>query len=239
MIRDELGNPLAAGASIILETSAGKKIYGIVSDLMEPGVNYKLSVPMDAGIGNEAYRPSALNPRVPFKIRVKVGNEVLLPIEMSREFAALGLPGQRTHLDLTLGEDLNGDGLPDAWQRQISHDINAVRPDGDSDRDGLSNQEEYLAGTYAYDTQSGFSLAIESVSNGTPRLAFTAITGRTYAILGSSDLAEWVPVPFRIVGAAPESRQVAYSASDVRPIRADVLETESGTIYRAYKLRVE
>lgn len=239
MIRDEHGHPLTAGASIVLETTAGTKVYGIVSGLMEPGVNYRLSVPMDAGLGREAYRPTALNPQVPFRIRIKIGNEVLLPIEMSREFASLGLPGQRTLLNLTLGEDLNGDGLPDAWQRRIAADIDSVAPNGDADRDGLSNQEEYLAGTYAYDTRSGFALTIERSPEGRPRLAFIAVTGRTYTVLGSADLVEWVPVSFRIVGAPPETHQTSYVATDVRSVRVEVLGSGAEVPYQAYKLMLE
>src|SRR5881398_2753507 len=61
MIRDELGNPLAPGASITLETSAGVKVYGMVTTLLESGVNYRLSVPLDAGLTGDAYKPTALN----------------------------------------------------------------------------------------------------------------------------------------------------------------------------------
>lgn len=240
MVRDELGNPLPSGASLILETSAGKRVFGIVSGLLEPGVNYRLSVPLDAGLTSEAYRATALNPTTPFKIRVKVGNAVFLPIEMSRDFAHMGEPGKSTLLNLTLGEDSNGDGLPDAWQRRISADLDRVRPDADADQDGLSNLEEYLAGTYAYDTQSGFTLSILRADGQHPVLAFTAIAGRTYTVLGSSDLTHWTPVMFRLLPAAPNSPTIrSYTAPDVRTQQIEVVFQPDEDIPSSFKLMLE
>lgn len=240
MVRDEQGNPLPAGASIILETSAGTKVFGVVSGVLEPGVNYRLPVPLDAGLTSEAYKPTALNPRTPFKIKIKVGNAILLPIEMTHEFAHMGEPGKSTLLNLTLGVDSNGDGLPDAWQRRISSDLDQVKPDADSDHDGLSNLEEYLAGTYAYDTQSGFTLSILRSTGDAPVLAFTAIAGRTYTLLGSSDLTHWSPVRFRLLPADADSATLStYTAPDVRPVQVEVVLPPEEEIPSAFKLMLE
>lgn len=224
MIRNEQGNPLPAGASIILETSAGVKVFGVVSGLLEPGVNYRLSVPLDAGLTGDAYKPTALNPTAPFKIKIKVGGVILLPIEMTHDFAHMGEPGKSSLLNLTLGEDSNGDGLPDAWQRRMNADISKVKPDGDSDQDGLSNLQEYLAGTYAYDTKSGFTLTILRGNPEAPVLAFTVITGRTYTVLGSSDLGTWAPVKFRLAAPGADPAPIsAYTAYDVRALQVEVV----------------
>lgn len=240
MVRDELGNPLAAGATIILESASGVKVFGVVSGLLEPGVNYRLSVPLDAGLTSAAYRPTALNPRAPFKIRVKIGSVSYLPIEMSRDFAALGEPGKRTLLNLTLGEDSNGDGLPDAWQRRINADLSKVAPGDDTDRDGMSNLDEYLAGTYAYDPQSGFVLDIVRSEGDVPLLEFTAINGRSYSLQGSTDLGQWVSVPFRLVAAGPESQPVStYAAKDIRRIQVQVATPAGQPIPQFFKLILE
>jgi hypothetical protein len=240
MVRDELGNPLAAGATIILESASGVKVFGVVSGLLEPGVNYRLSVPLDAGLTSAAYRPTALNPRAPFKIRVKIGSVSYLPIEMSRDFATLGEPGKRTLLNLTLGEDSNGDGLPDAWQRRINADLSKVAPGDDTDRDGMSNLDEYLAGTYAYDPQSGFVLDIVRSEGDVPVLEFTAINGRSYSLQGSTDLGQWVPVPFRLVGSGPESQPIStYAATDIRRIQVQVANPAGQPIPQFFKLILE
>jgi hypothetical protein len=45
-------------------------------------------------------------------------------------------------------EDLDGDSLPDYWERIFWGDVAAVNdPDGDYDRDGWSNRDEYIYGT--------------------------------------------------------------------------------------------
>jgi hypothetical protein len=240
MVRDELGNPLNEGASIILESASGVKVFGVVSGLLEPGVNYRLGVPLDAGLTGEAYRPTALNPRAPFKIRVKIGSRTYLPIEMSRNFSQLGEPGKRTLLNLTLGEDSNGDGLPDAWQRRINADLGKVTPDGDADKDGMSNLDEYLAGTYAYDPESGFLLTILRSENDVPVLEFTAISGRTYTLQGSPDLQDWKPVQFRLVTGSGESPTLtAYSAADIRNVQVSVVTPPEQPAPRFFKLMVE
>jgi hypothetical protein len=240
MVRDELGNPLNEGASIILESASGVKVFGVVSGLLEPGVNYRLGVPLDAGLTGDAYRPTALNPRAPFKIRVKIGARTYLPIEMSRNFSQLGEPGKRTLLNLTLGEDSNGDGLPDAWQRRINADLSKVTPDGDADKDGMSNLDEYLAGTYAYDPESGFLLTILRSENDVPVLEFTAINGRTYTLQGSPDLQDWKPVQFRLVTGSGESPTLtAYSAADIRNVQVSVVTPPEQPVPRFFKLMVE
>jgi hypothetical protein len=44
------------------------------------------------------------------------------------------------------GVDSNADGLPDAWERTYFGTV-SVNPNADADGDGMSNREEYLAGT--------------------------------------------------------------------------------------------
>ena len=224
LVRDEYGTPINTGnALVILETSSGVRIQAHVIPDLEPGVNYRLEVPMDSGLTAQPYTPTALRPLAPFRLQVKIGNTTYLPIEMKGDYAQLGKPGKRTNLNLTLGEDANGDGLPDAWQRMINADLSKVTPDGDSDGDGLSNLQEYLAGTYAYDPADGFRLEILRVHEGQPVLEFMAITGRTYTLEGSVDLQTWSPLVFRIPaeGTSAANRQ-AYLAGDVRQLQIEV-----------------
>ena len=86
----------------------------VVSGL-EPGVNYKLEVPMDSGTAAaiNAYMPTALKPFWQFKLKVQIGQVTYLPIEMIGNFAQIGQPSLKTRIDLTLGVDSDGDGLGD------------------------------------------------------------------------------------------------------------------------------
>ena len=244
-VRDELGNPLSLRtAEVYLETTAGVQIKTQISPGLEPGVNYRLSVPMDSGLTSDQYAPTALRPAVPFKMWVRLNGVTYLPIEMKLTAATLGRPGERTHLDLTLGEDLDGDGLPDAWERAmmaalgLNMSLADFKPKDDSDHDGLVNIDEYNAGTYASDPKDGFSLKIAGYNRGAPVLEFLAIRGRSYAILGSQNLTDWTPVAFRMSGAS-EPVAMDYYASDVRTMRMEVPRTESqAPAYKFYKLMV-
>jgi hypothetical protein len=198
MLRDEYGTPInVAEAEVILETSSGVQVKTRIIVGIETGANYRLEVPMDAGLMSAPYQPTALRPFASFRIKVKIGKTVYLPIEMRGDYASLGQPGKRTRLNLTLGEDANGDGLPDAWQRLINGDLSLVQPNADAGN-GLTYMQTYLAGTYAVDPKGGFALNIVGVTNGVPQLEFLAVTGRTYTLLGSSDLKTWKAMSFRI-----------------------------------------
>src|SRR5512140_3058312 len=63
MVRDEYGNPLAlAKAEVILETVTGVRLKTEVIPQLTPDANYRLQVPMDAGLTADAYKPTALRP---------------------------------------------------------------------------------------------------------------------------------------------------------------------------------
>lgn len=226
LVRDERGNPLnQAKASVFLELGGSVIAAGAIR--IEAGVdgNYRLAIPLDSGLTAQRYRPTALLPQVPFRLRVRIGNVTYLPIQLSGAGDLLTRPGARTRVDLTLGEDADGDGLPDAWERALlaarggRGTLADVRPGGDDDGDGMSNLQEYLAGTYAFDPQDGFALTLLRVVEGRSELEFTAIRGRTYSLLASTDLTDWEPVSFR-VGEGPD--QDSYLSSDVRPVRVTV-----------------
>ena len=222
LLRDEYGTPINSGAEVILETSSGVRIKTSVIAGIESGANYRLEVPMDSGLMAAPYQPSALQPTVPFRIKVRVGGVTYLPIEMRGDFSQLGQPGQRTRLNLTLGEDSNGDGLPDAWQRLINPDLTKVKPGADAGN-GLSYLQTYYAGTYAIDPKLGFALNIVGFKEGAPQLEFLAVTGRTYTLLGSSDLKTWKALPFRVPaeGATAAARE-SYQTDVVKNVRLEV-----------------
>ena len=240
MVRDEFGSPIAAGAEVILETLGGVQIKTTVIPNLEPGVNYRLAVPMDAGITADLYKPTALRPTVPFLVRVRIGTVNYLPIEMIGDMSRMGQPGQRTLLNLTLGEDTDGDGLPDAWERLINADLTKVKAGDDTDRDGLTNLQEYLAGTYAFDPKDGFTLNIVRMNGGRPVLEFTAIRGRTYTLQGSPDLKTWTTQSFRIPAeGADVPTRGSYAAADVRKLQVESIAAEGQPVPRFFRLMTQ
>ena len=248
LVRDEFGTPLnATNAEVILTASSGAVIRTDLVPNLKPGMNYRLRVPLDSGLTADRYQASALEPTVPFRLSVKIGEITFLPIEMGGDFERLGDPAKETQLNLTLGEDLDGDGLPDAWERALlraGQTLSDVTPDGDSDNDGMSDFDEYLAGTYAFDARDGFRLKIVGVNEGWPLLEFTAIRGRHYTIQRSTDLESWEPVLFRNEGAGADDPLLEhYQANDVRLLRVEAqpsaLEIELGGRGVFYRLTLE
>ena len=245
MVRDELGNPINAETGlVILESGSGVQVSSSIALGIEPGISYRLPVPMDAGVTSDAYRPTALRPLLPFKMRVRIGNRVFLPIEMAGDFSSLGDPGGRTRIDLTLGEDSDGDGLPDAWERallaHLGGDLRDVNAGDDTDGDGLSNLDEYISGSYAFDKEDGFLLTAVPSPDGPPLLEFLAIKGRTYTLHGSANLVDWVQVPFQLAqDPVGTGNRQNYQAIDIRTVQVHAVPPENNLGMRMFKLMVE
>lgn len=247
LVRDEWGNPLnVTDAEVTLETASGSKTSTIIVPNLAPGVNYQLAVPMDSGITSDLYKPTALRPEAPFRLKVRIGQTIYLPIEMKGDFAQLGRSGKTTRLDLTLGEDSDGDGLPDAWERALialgggKLTLKDINPGDDFDHDGLSNLAEYLAGTYAFDDKNGFALKIARVHAAAAVLQFTAVRGRTYVIHASADLQSWTPVTFRLpADDTTDFPRASYLATDVAPLEVEVALPPEGQPARFFKLMVQ
>jgi hypothetical protein len=228
MLRDEYGTPInITAAEVILETSSGVRVKTTVNPGIETAANYRLEVPMDSGLMAAPYQPTALRPFVPFRIKVRIAGTTYLPIEMVGDYTNLGQPGQRTRLNLTLGEDSDGDGLPDAWERLINPDLTKVTPTADAGN-GLNYLQTYYAGTYAVDPKNGFALNILGFTNGKPLLEFLAVNGRTYTLLGSRDLKTWKPVAFRIPaeGASAPARG-SFLTDSVKAVQLEVANPDA------------
>jgi hypothetical protein len=244
MVRDEYGRPitLVADAQILLQPLGGVSIKSHIGSDLDPSVNYRLNIPMDAGLTDDNYKPTALRPMVPFLLKVQVGPHVYLPIEMSGSYASLGQPGASTRLDLTLGEDTDGDGLPDAWERLLSQQmggglgIGDISGEGDADGDGISNLLEYLAGTYAYDPQDGFRLNLVEFVDGQARLEFMVVRGHRYTLYASEDLETWSPINFTIPGSAAETPVSSYLAEDVGLLRVQAVNSEAASVPAYFKV---
>lgn len=237
MIRGEDGEPVNNSALIIFETAEGLTFTGSISENLEPGINYEIFVPMDVDAVSNPYQDNALTPQVPFRISVVIGSTTNVPLQMQGDFMLLGEEGKKTRLDLTLGVDSDGDGLPDAWEQFLIDILGGgmtladIDPDGDDDGDGMSNYGEYIAGTYAFDGQDAFILHLKEQTSDTMVFNFLAIPGRTYGIERSVNLGVWEPVEF-VVPARSSNPVIAYPASNVHTVEIDVTSTNQATFFR-------
>ncbi len=234
LVRDEFGNPLiSTGTELTLETLAGATITTTVVPGLEAGVNYRIEVPVDAGLTSDVYRPTAMRPSAPFRIRVKIAGRTYVPIEMKANMAQLGQPAQSSRVDLTLGEDTDGDGLPDAWERSViaagnlGLSIEGLKPDVRLNGNPLSVLEAYLAGTYAWDPKDGFRLEIVDFSAADPVLEFVALRGRSYTVSASDDLQTWKPMNFKVQGSATDSPRPFFQTTQLQRVRV-VVSGEAG-----------
>jgi len=226
MVRNEWGDPIdVSGAKVFVVSTNGASATAPVAASTQPGLNYRLIVPMDSARSPKIDFTSggSLRQNQPFQLKVKIGTITYLPIEMVLS-RPIGDPAGVSRLDLTLGVDSDGDGLPDAWE--LANGLNPNDPNdanGDADGDGISNRNEYLAGTYAFDPNDGFRLSLVEVNEGRSQLEFLTIRGRTYTIHASSNLQQWTPLGFRVVtGGVAGALQNNYQATDVRLLKVEV-----------------
>jgi len=116
--------------------------------------------------------------------------------------------------------DADGDGLPDAWQQLLISMLGTgarTGPNDDADGDGISNLNEYLAGTYAFDPADGFRLNLVANPGGTPFLQFMSVSPRTYVIFSSTNLQSWAPLQFKVLADGPDAPSLPnYRATDIR-----------------------
>jgi hypothetical protein len=87
------------------------------------------------------------------------------------------------------GTDSNANGLPDAWER-IYFGALGVNPLADPDGDGMSNQEEYLAGTNPTNSSSNLKITAFTSSPGGTNVSLTwnTVLSRYYLIQETTDL---------------------------------------------------
>lgn len=83
---------------------------------------------------------------------------------------------------VTVAADTDGDGLPDPWETRYGFPTNSPPAvNQDSDQDGMSDVEEYLAGTNPTNAASLLKLDLIIETNVTA-LRFTAMSNRTYSV---------------------------------------------------------
>jgi hypothetical protein len=246
LVRDEFGNPLtASGTELILDTLSGTSLSTSVVAGLEAGVNYRINVPVDAGLTDDLYRPTALRPTAPFRIRVKIAGRTYVPLEMKANMAQLGQPAQSSRVDLTLGEDTDGDGLPDAWERSViaagklGVSLSGLNPNDRLNGNPLSVLQAYIAGTYAWDPKDGFRVDIVQFEGLNPVLEFLALRGRSYSVIGSDDLATWVPVPVQVQGASASGTVSFYQSSQLKQVRVAVPADPGKAPPKFFKLLVK
>lgn len=231
-IRNPYGELIPAEGAVVILYSGGKEMLRqslTASDSVDYNYQLRLRIDMMRTLSG-SYSSVALNPGAVYTVAVSVGGQLMYPLEISRP-PTVGAPADRRRFDLTLGTDSDGDELPDEWKiAQLYHagyqpgpdgwDLSLIDRDGDFDGDGMSNWEEFVAGTYATDYESVLRLEIREVLNELVRLEFYAIYGKIYTLEVSTDLEHWELSPFAINEADAQDATTARYRSQTTGVQS-------------------
>ena len=245
-VRDQYGTPLTSStALVLLATPAGVLLSAPIAPGVGPGMNYQLRVPMDAGSTPVAYQKNALTAAAPYKLWVVVNGVTNVPLQMTGSFAALGKPGAGARMDLTLGVDANGDGIPDAWEQAVLNayglnaNLSSLHANSVLFADGRTLMQQFLLGNVLFNPNDSFSVSVVKVRGGSPVLQFSTMTGRTYTLLGSADMKSWSPVAFTLEGDATGRPYNYYYATGIQSLQAQVIQPASGAAMCFFRVALQ
>jgi hypothetical protein len=105
----------------------------------------------------------------------------------------INLGTSRLKTDLVQRPDADGDGIGDAWELAYTGTLTTLAPNADSDGDGRSNLQEYLADTNPLAKDAAPSLKIlgttrDATGDNTSHLQFDARATRSYVLQRSTNL---------------------------------------------------
>lgn len=246
IVRDQVGATLSVeGADIVLLRDNKEIGRAPILTEVRGDLNYELAIAIDQNrTGSRSYSSKSVPAQGVYSLVVEMNGAQFYPIEVSGTLRA-GNGGERVQLDLNLGADTDHDGLPDAWEEWQLYqagilpgangwDLSLVTRDGDLDGDGISNYDEYLAGTFAGDATERFELILRNRTSTQLEFQFFAITGKVYHIEESADLKTWTQVAFSTAANGTPAKLYRATAVDILPA---YVATPAGTS-RFYRLTV-
>ena len=207
-VRDQYGVLLSPeGASVIIYYGGNEVLRQPLVNAGQDDYNYQARLRIDMmRLATSTYSSIAFNPGATYSLAVSIGGQLFYPFEVDTD-PQIGSPAERHRLDLTLGVDSDGDGLPDAWEEaqlfykgytagEAGWDLSLLDWAGDFDGDQISNGAEYLGGTYATDANIEFDLSVKEWREEYVRLEFYTLYGKTYTLKASTNLVDWTDVFF-------------------------------------------
>ena len=242
-VRDEIGQVLTVeNAKIVLLKGNVVVLKTPVTVGVQFDQNYELRIPIDMLRPSTAvYREDAIIARSGYAIAVEMNGRRYFPLGVASSLTSGG-GSERERFDFTLGVDSDNDGLPDVWEEwQLltcgevpgpnGYDLTKLNAAGDLDKDGQTDTEEYLNGTFACDGSSRMFIEFKENNPALTTFEWGTVTGRSYALERSTDLRAWARVPFSV--GQPGTPNEAFVATDTTTIQAFVIPgPENRVFYR-------
>lgn len=177
--------------------------------------NFLVRIPYDSGGQLDDYTPGVMSFGGPVEVRLidPAGRRIF-----ATNFVVRLPAGSVVNLNAWAGSDSLGDGLPDELRRWIWTTLGSnltfhpsqYRAMEDSDGDGISNLDEFRAGTDPANPEDVLALSIQpQPSSNAVQLTFFSVPGKTYRLqlgeLRETGIA-WSDAPFsRAPGNAPDT----------------------------------
>lgn len=219
MVRGEFGYALDDGSADLVLLADGVEI--VRAPIKDTGFLYencRFTLPVDLNPLQGVYRNDAVSGDLDAEYVIVVErNGRRIPVVEVNTAVDTFMPKAAglVRVEFILGNDADGDGLPDAWERfQVGSGdydgedpLTALSREGDFDGDGLSDWNEYLAGTFAVLFEDSLSFRIVNVSDdGRTSFEFFGVNGKTYTLEASDDASTWERVPFEMDTEAASQR---------------------------------
>jgi hypothetical protein len=186
--RDQYGWPYLRGAEVILRVGTNEIIRHTIDGSLTHGVNFALHAPMDDARDSLLYFRQALTTGAVITILVSDSRGERTIMEWSFVPQARQ-PGDIVRVNVTAALDSDSDGLPDEWEWELISwadfpellSLEDIRPGDDFDGDGVSNLDEYRAGTFAFlDYDFFYAEVFQKAPNGRCYIDFLSVPGKVY-----------------------------------------------------------
>jgi len=157
--------------------------------------DYGVNVDVEGNLSGLAWSPNTgwinfgwTTPNDPYRPRFNLYNGYFFGYAWSANCGWVNLGNTRLKTDSIGILDTDGDGLSDAWEREKAGNLTTLTADGDADHDGMTDKDEYLAGTDPLDASSALRITALVPTGDSTTITWLSSPSRQYRIVESVPL---------------------------------------------------